>query len=86
VIERTRLQTAVGRAERSVERAPSHLREAIQHRLDAAHHALERAAALWSELQERRRKDWKEYRRNLGLAREHRRKASRMLARVPEQA
>lgn len=86
VIERTRLQTALGRVEQRLATAPSQLGEAIRSRLDAAHLSLERAAALWNGLQEKSRKDWKEYREHVALAREHKRAALRMLARVPGQA
>jgi stearoyl-CoA desaturase (Delta-9 desaturase) len=86
VIERTRLQTALGRAEVRLATAPSQIREAIRLRLDAAHHSLERAAAKWNGLQEKSRKDWKEYREHVAMARGHKRAALRMLARVPGQA
>ena len=86
VIERSRLQTAMGRAEKRLAESPSHLNEAIRQKLEAAHHSLERAAALWTELQEKRRKDWKEYREHLSHARRQWREALRLMARVPEQA
>ena len=86
VIERARLQTAVGRAEAQLARAPSPLHDAIRQRLDAAHHSLERAAALWSELQEKSRRDWKEFREHLADARRQRREAVRMLGAAPEGA
>ena len=86
VIERSRLQTAMGRAEKELVAAPSHLSEAIRQRLESAHHSLERAAALWNEISEKRRKDWKEYREHLALARAHWREALRLLARAPEGA
>ena len=41
---------------------------------------------IWNELQEKSRKDWKEYREHLASARGHWREALRMLARVPEEA
>lgn len=84
VIERTRLRTAMERAQRLPE--PSPLREAIRAKLDAAHQALERASALWNELQEKRRHDWSEYRSHLRQSRSHWREALRMLASVPEEA
>ena len=86
VIERSRLQTAMGRAEKELVAAPSHLSEAIRHRLESAQHSLERAAALWNEISEKRRKDWKEYREHLALARAHWREALRLLGRAPEGA
>ena len=86
VIERTRLQTALGRAEARLATAPSQIREAIRTRLDAAQSSLERAGALWNGLQAKSRKDWKEYREHVAVARGHKRAALRMLARVPEQA
>ena len=84
VIERSRLQTAMERAQRLPE--PSPLRDAIRAKLDAGHQALERASALWNELQEKRRHDWSEYRAHLRHARSHWREALRMLASVPEEA
>jgi stearoyl-CoA desaturase (delta-9 desaturase) len=85
-IERSRLQTAMGRAEKELASAPSHISEAIRHRLDSAHHSLERAAALWNEVSEKRRKDWKEYREHLAHARGQWREALRLLGRAPEGA
>jgi hypothetical protein len=76
----------MGRAEKRLAESPSHLNEAIRQKLEAAHHSLERAAALWTELQEKRRKDWKEYREHLSHARRQWREALRLMARVPEQA
>jgi hypothetical protein len=84
VIERSRLQTAMGRAERLPQH--SHLVEAIRQRLDSAHHSLERASALWNDVREKRRKDWKEYRTQLATARAHWREALRLLAQAPEGA
>ena len=66
--------------------APRPLHDAIRQRLDAAHHSLERAAAVWNELQEKRRRDWKEFREHLADARRQRREALRMLATAPEGA
>jgi stearoyl-CoA desaturase (Delta-9 desaturase) len=86
VIERSRLETALGRAEKCLPQAPAHLSDAIRQSLEAAQHSLERAAALWNELQQKRRKDWREYREHLSRAREHWREALRMLAQVPEEA
>ena len=83
VIERSRLQTAVGRAEAL---AGSPLHDAIRAKLDAAHASLERAAAQWSELQEKGRRDWKEFREHLAEARRQRREAVRMLGIAPEGA
>jgi stearoyl-CoA desaturase (Delta-9 desaturase) len=84
VIERSRLQTALGRAEGMT--APSHLQAAIRRQLDAAHAALERASAHWHEIQEKRLQDWKAYRTHLAEARKHSREARRLLARVPDAA
>jgi stearoyl-CoA desaturase (delta-9 desaturase) len=84
VIERSRLQTAMGRAERLPGHSP--LIDSIRHRLESAHHSLERAAALWNGVREKRRKDWKEYRAQLASARAHWREALRLLARAPEGA
>jgi stearoyl-CoA desaturase (delta-9 desaturase) len=86
VIERSRLQTAMGRAEKQLSAAPSHLSEAIRLRLESAHHSLERAGALWEGLQEKRRRDWKQYREHLADARRHWREALRLLARIPREA
>jgi stearoyl-CoA desaturase (delta-9 desaturase) len=83
VIERSRLQTAVGRAEAL---AGSPLHDAIRAKLDAAHHSLERAAAQWNELSEKSRRDWKEFREHLAEARRQRREAVRMLGIAPEGA
>lgn len=85
-IERARLQTAMGRAEKELASAPSHLAEAIRHSLDSAHNSLERAAALWNEVSEKRRKDWKEYREHLAHARGQWREALRLLGRAPQGA
>ena len=84
LIERSRLETAVGRAESRLVTAPSHLHEAIRHRLDAAHQSLERASRLWADLQAKRRRDWKEYRQHLAVARRRRSEALRILGTVPE--
>ena len=84
VIERSRLQTAMERAQRLPE--PSPVRDAIRDHLDAAHQALERAAATWAEFQERRRHDLSEYREHLAVARRQWRQALRMLASQPEEA
>ena len=65
---------------------PSHISDAIRQRLDAAHHSLERAAAQWSELQEKSRRDWKEFREHLADARRQRREAVRMLGTTPERS
>ena len=72
------------RAERLPE--PSTARDAIRQRLESAHQALERAAAIWGGLQEKRRKDWSEYREHLAHARRQWREALRMLAAVPGRA
>ena len=85
MIERSRLQTAVGRAE-ALAGSPSPLHDAIRQKLDAAHHSLERAAAQWNELQEKGRRDWKEFREHLAEARRQRREAVRMLGITPEGA
>jgi hypothetical protein len=74
----------MGRAERLPQ--PSHLGDAIRHRLDSAHHSLERASALWNDVREKRRKDWKEYRAQLATARAHWREALRLLRQAPEEA
>ena len=76
----------MGRAEKELASAPSHLSEAIRQRLESAHHSLERAAALWNEVSEKRRKDWKEYREHLAHARGQWREALRLLGRAPEGA
>jgi stearoyl-CoA desaturase (delta-9 desaturase) len=81
VIERSRLQTARSRAERLAE-VPADLHEAIGRRLGAAHQSLERANVLWTQLQERGRHDWKQFREHLSDARIHRREALRILAAV----
>jgi stearoyl-CoA desaturase (delta-9 desaturase) len=86
VIERARLQTAMGRAEKRLAEKPHPLSDAIRQRLEAAHLALERASAHWNELQEKGRKDWKEYRQHLSHARGHWREAVRLLGQVPEGA
>ena len=80
VIERARLQTAVGHAESRLATTPSHLQEAIRQRLDGAHRSLESAARFWAELQEKSRRDWKEYRQHLAEARRRRREALRILS------
>ncbi len=85
VIERSRLQTARERAEKLTP-ASSDIFEAVRHRLDSAHHSLENAAALWNEVREKRRKDWREYRAHLASARAHWRDALRLLAQSPEGA
>ncbi len=86
VIERVRLQTAMGRAESCMASVPPHLKDAVRQRLEAAHHSLERASALWKESREKSRKNWKEYRDHLSLSRRHWREAVRMLAASPEGA
>jgi len=86
VIERSRLQTAVARAESRQADSPSPLHAAIRRRLDAAHVSLEHAAAHWQELQEKRRRDWKEYRSHLADARRHWRKALRLMGQIPGEA
>ena len=79
VIERARLQTAVGHAESRLATTPSHLQEAIRNRLDAAHRSLESATRFWADLQARSRRDWKEYRQHLAAARRRRREALQIL-------
>jgi stearoyl-CoA desaturase (Delta-9 desaturase) len=86
VIERTRLQSALGRAESRLAEVPSHFQEAIRQRLGAAHHSLERANAHWTEFHEKGRRDWKEFREHLAEARAHRRAALRMLEAIPGNA
>ena len=86
VIERSRLQTAMDRAESRLTGAPSDLRAAIRGRLDAAHASLGHARAHWNELQEQRRRDAKAYREHLADARRHWREALRLLARIPDPA
>jgi stearoyl-CoA desaturase (delta-9 desaturase) len=55
VIERTRLRLRLERAERSMRELPAELADAVRARLDRAQQALERAAALWHELDGKRR-------------------------------
>ena len=86
VIERSRLQTAVARAESRQAESPSPLHTAIRRRLDAAQVSLEHAAAHWQELQEKRRRDWKAYRSHLADARRHWREALRLMAQTPGEA
>ena len=72
---------AVGRAEAAkAAGAPTHLHDAIRQKLDAAHQSLERATALWAELQEKGRRDWKEFREHLAEARSQARKVIRDLS------
>jgi stearoyl-CoA desaturase (delta-9 desaturase) len=85
-IERSRLKTAIDRVERRLSQDPSPLHESIRHRMEQAHHSLERAATLWNDRRQKRRRDRKEYREHLARARQHRREALRMLARFPEGA
>lgn len=86
VIERARLQSILGGADRRLAEVPLHLQERIRQRLGAAHLSLERANALWTQLHERGRRDWNEFRQHLSEARAHRRAALRMLAASPEGA
>jgi stearoyl-CoA desaturase (delta-9 desaturase) len=85
MIERSRLQTAAGRAE-NLPATPSHLHDAIRQRLAAAQASLDRATVYWREAREKRRQGWREYRRHLAEARAHWRAALRMLAAAPERS
>ena len=66
--------------------APADLHEAIRQPARRRAHSLERAAVLWTQLQEQRRQDWKQFREHLSDARTHRREALRMLAAVARSA
>ncbi len=55
VIEKSRLRMNLARAEERLRFAPSEIDEAVRLRMDKAHLALERASALWHEIDERRR-------------------------------
>ncbi len=55
LIEKSRLRMKVERAERRLSHAPAEIRQAVRMRLESAHHALDRAAALWHEMDAKRR-------------------------------
>ena len=55
VIEKSRLRLKLSRAEQRLEHAPEEIRKAVRPRLERAHQALDRAVALWHEVDTRRR-------------------------------
>ena len=55
VIEKSRLRMRLTHAETRLQLAPTEIGDAIRLRLDKAHHALDRAAALWHEMDTKRR-------------------------------
>ena len=55
VIEKSRLRMKLLRAEERLQHAPSELGTAVRQRMESAQHALDRAAALWHELDTKRR-------------------------------
>jgi stearoyl-CoA desaturase (Delta-9 desaturase) len=55
VIEKSRLRMKLTRAEVLLPHAPSDIGDAVRLRMEKAHHALDRAAALWHEMDSKRR-------------------------------
>ena len=55
VIEKSRLRMKLARAEARLTHAPSDIGDAVRLRMEKAHHALDRAAAIWHEMDSKRR-------------------------------
>jgi stearoyl-CoA desaturase (delta-9 desaturase) len=55
VIEKSRLRVKLAHAEEKLAHAPIEIGEAVRTRLESASHALDRASALWHEMDEKRR-------------------------------
>ena len=90
VIEKSRLHLVRERADRRLESLPGSLGDSVRARLERAHRTLERAFAVWRELEIKRREAPRRrrrvYRALVSRARRERRAAVRLLAKLPEAA
>lgn len=91
IVEKSRLRMKRALAEERLAAAPADLGNAVRMRMESAHRALERAAALWHELDAKRREGahgveevLAEYKASLAEARRQWRRAAELLARLPE--
>ncbi len=90
VIEKSRLGLARAKADQRLERLPENLAESVKARLERAQRSLERAVAVWRELEvlrrEAPRRRRRVYRALVSRARRERRAAVRLLAKLPDAA